>query len=544
MQLCLQHLRPGELARIERALGDAGRLPLYRAQLEVDPQAREVKGRLAITYFAKGRALGRLSLLARPNAAGGKLRILHAKVGGRTAVFEHPEPALYRLEVEPPVAAGSAAEVELSFEAEVPPAPPGSAGLLAAGRRGDYGAFMAAPEMMSLVGVIPAVAPEAADATVAAVGDPILVEPSNWLVSVVVPAAYRVHATGRALGEVPERNRTVRFSFGAAAARDFPVLVSRGYRSESAELGELTVESHFLEEDAEVGRRVLGHAKSAVEQMEKRLGPLPYTHLRVVESRLVGGAGGMEFPGLVTVSTGLYRGAQDPLGALGLGGLSGLFGKGGAAGLAPIVSPLIERTLEFAVAHEVAHQYFAMLVGSDPLAAPVVDEALAQAAALLYIEWKHGKAVAEEVRQGQLVTAYQLFRLGGGEDGRADRPSSKFSSSVEYAALVYGKAPHFHLEARKLLGEATYLKGLRAYVDAYRHQDACRDCLRQTLARQSPAHSKALASLQRRWWEEAHGDEDLGKPDLAKMVESATGVRLDQESREMLESLLPQLIGH
>src|SRR5207302_671095 len=107
--------------------------------------------------------------------------------------------------------------------------------------------------------------------------------------------------------------------YAAAASRDFPVFVSRGYATLSAVVDDVTVESFWAEGDEKPGKAVLAHAAAALSEYQKRLGPYPYSTFRVVESRLTGGAGGMEFPGLVTVATGLYRGVGDPLSALGMG---------------------------------------------------------------------------------------------------------------------------------------------------------------------------------------------------------------------------------
>ncbi|MHB8879197.1 MAG: M1 family aminopeptidase, partial [Myxococcaceae bacterium] len=374
------------------------------------------------------------------------------------------------------------------------------------------------------------------------IGDLALYEPSNWLVSVTVPAGYQVHASGSALGEVPEPGGKVRFSFATAAARDFPLFVSKGYRVETAKVDDVVIESHFLPADAEAGKQVLRHAASVVAEYQRRLGPLPFKSFKVLEVHLTGGAGGMEFPGLVTISTALYRGAANPLSALGLPGLEALAGVGGLP-LGADLGAKLQQVIELTVAHEVAHQYFAGLVGSDPVGFPVVDESLAQHTALLYMEWKHGKAAAERVRRSDLVGAYQLYRLSGGKDGPADRPTAEFDSGLEYGALIYGKAPLLHAEERKLLGDAAYLKGLRAYVDEYRFKWACRDCFTKLLSKHNPGQAKKLEALRRRWWDESHGDEDLGAPDLAGMMEGMTGTKLDPETAKLLEQLLPQLLG-
>ncbi len=111
------------------------------------------------------------------------------------------------------------------------------------------------------------------------------------------------------------------------------------------------------------------------------------------------------------------------------------------------------------MAHEVGHQYFAGLVGTDPIKDPVADEALTQYASVLYFEWAHGKAAGDALRQETLVSSYHLYRMSGGEDGPAHRPTETFSSSMEYGAIVYGKAPLMFHAARKLVGDETLQSG-------------------------------------------------------------------------------------
>jgi hypothetical protein len=403
------------------------------------------------------------------------------------------------------------------------------------------------------VGVVPLVPPLDARgnpwAGPSGVGDLALYEPSHVLANVVVPSGWKVHATGSALGELPQKDGRIRYTFAAGAVRDFPVFASKGYESLTTTVNGVTVESHFAARDAEVGKRVLQYARDALVEFERRLGPLPYKTFRVVEAPLTGGAGGMEFPGLITVGTSLYRGAGNPGSALeGVQGLEQmqelLEAMGGDAAPLAQLGKTLERTLEFTVAHEVAHQYFAGLVGSDPIHAPVVDETLAQYAALLYMEWKHGRAVAEKMRQEALVSAYHLYRLSGGKDGPADRPTSDFDDSMQYGALVYGKAPLLHHASRKLVGDEAFFKALRSYVDAYRFRWTCSDCFTRELAKVSPGKSEALERLRVRWWKEAHGDEDLGEPNMGALLGAGVdGAQLDPETLKLMQELLPGLLG-
>ena len=70
------------------------------------------------------------------------------------------------------------------------------------------------------------------------------------------------------------------------------------------------------------------------------------------------------------------------------------------------------------------------------------------------------------------------------------------------------------------------------------------------LARAVPAQSKPLEKLRKRWWDESHGDEDLGKPDLAAMFGGALGgasagdsEALDPATIKLLEEALRAMQG-
>lgn len=559
VQLCLQHLKPSERERAEKRMGPLEQLPLYRVQLEVEPTRREVKGRVQVEVFAKKRKISELFLRLTPNASGTKVKLSEATLDGKPVTLERPEPTLFRLPVEPPLEPGAVAKLEVMLQASVPRGKANAGSLLgalgASGPPGDYGAFAASPDFLSLVGIVPMMSPLSADgrpwAGPSGIGDLALYEPSNVLASITVPHGWQVHATGVALGEVPEKSRGVRFSFAAALVRDFPVFVSRGYESSSKTVNGVTVESFYAARDAAVGQRVLQYTASALEEFEPRLGTLPYRHFRVVEAPLSDGAGGMEFQGLITVGTSLYRGVADPNSIL--SGVQGMemfeammkelsaLGGGATGGVNPFahIAKSIERTLEFTVAHEVGHQYFAGLVGTDPIKDPVADEALTQYASVLYFEWAHGTAAAESLRQETLVAAYHMYRLTGGEDGPAHRPTEEFGSSMEYGAIVYGKAPLMYHAARKLVGDEAFLRALRSYVDTYRYQWACADCFRKELVKASPPHAGALERLQHRWWREAKGDEDLGAPGIEALLGGSLGdMKLDPETMKLLQDML------
>ncbi len=456
------------------------------------------------------------------------------------------------MKLDPTVAPGALAEVEVRLDAKVPLASQDSDSLTSAGAGGaaDFGAFSAAPEVLSLSGILPGVPPTDDQGHAwpgpSGIGDLASFEPSNWLISVTVPNGWRVLAPGNQLGEVPRPGGKMEYAYGVAGARDFALFVTQGYQSATAKVGDVTVEAWYVEADAASGKRVLRYAADALAELQKHLTPYPWTTLRVVESRLVGGAGGMEFPGLISISTSLFRGATDPLAALGMPGLGAI---PALAGLMGDLKPLLEHTLEFTIAHEVAHQWFAMVVGNDPVDEPVVDEPLTQHVALLYMEWKHGKKAADAMRDAQLRSAYQVMRMMGGNDGEADRPTREFGSSNEYAAIIYGKAPMLFDALRKQSGDAAYFKALKSYAEAYRWKNAHDTSFTAELTKASPASAKGVEKLRRHWWLEKHGDEDIGEAGAGGLLSGLSGASggqaqpIDAETQKLIEEAIKALGG-
>jgi hypothetical protein len=530
VQLAAQSLRAGERARLEKALGPLDTLPLYTLDLEVFPDKLLVTGREVLHWVVKRAPLEELFFRLPPNAAHpGAVVLSQAKVDGRPAPLLQPDPSLFKVVFEPPVPVGQQVTVEFKLLAHVPPSDPDSEHLNGSmeqlqERGGDYGAFSCAADACSLAGVVPMVAPELANGELMAgasgIGDLGTFDPSNAIVSVVVPSGWRAVMNGAAVGEVPEAKGGVRFTNAVAGARELPLFALKGAEPVQVTRGELTVEATFLPARKAHAKEAADDALAALEVLEARLGPSPYRVLRVVESRLSNGAGGMEFPGLISVSTALVNASGDPSAAL-----------GGLDSSSPLVmavlqlqlGPMLKQTLEFTIDHEVAHQYFAMLVGNDPIEHPVVDEPLTQHVALLIMEWRHGKAAAEELRTAQLKGNYQMYRMLGGNDRPANRPTSDYRSNGEYAAMIYGKAPLLFDAQRALVGEERWVQALKAYVDEYRYRWATPKSFVQTLSRLEPGQAKKLEALRRHWWEEKHGDEDIGALDIDSLMKGISG---------------------
>src|SRR5258708_22602142 len=83
---------------------------------------------------------------------------------------------------------------------------------------------------------------------------------------------------------------------------------------------------------------------------------------------------------------------------------------------------LPEGLFDFTCSHEVAHQWWQAVVGSDPRGAPWIDESLAQASAVLVAEDKKGgsevgRAAGEDAQSSFVALNYQGMRMANVPDG-------------------------------------------------------------------------------------------------------------------------------
>jgi hypothetical protein len=186
----------------------------------------------------------------------------------------------------------------------------------------------------------------------------------------------------------------------------------------------------------------------------------------------------------------------------------------------------VEDSLEFAAAQGVAQQWWGEAVGSDPAREAVVDEALAQWSALLYVQDVHGEERAGAVQDDQLRGVYQIYRTFGGEDRAADSPTREYRNSFQYAAIVSTKGALMFVALRQLLGEAKFFKALRSYYEANRLEVASLEDLRAAFVAEAELQQRrVVARTFERWLSEKRGDQDIAPPNPQLLA--ALGINAD-----------------
>ena len=515
VDLLARSLRPEGRAELEGNAAPLSQLAVSEVQAELDPRGARIEGQLRLVVRNRESAPWyEIVLRAYPNAARGtSLRVDDVRVEGkRVAARSHGSVISVPLELAP----GSSVAISLSFhgqlrrlresdddplaaaDALLSQVAPGLSGV--SGKRvsdSGYGTFAVGPQGAALVDWYPQLAARAHGVwdreEPGALGDASHADPSSAVVALTVPHGWRVAAAGTALGQHPVGGGKETATFAAAGIRGALGMAASPIYDEIAEQSS-GIELRASSTHGEAGARaLLSCARQALQSLQARFGPYPWSSLALAEVPLTGGAGGVELPGLALIAR-----ALSPR----------------AGGLAPA------GLFEFTCYHEVAHQWWQGVVGSDPRRAPWVDEALAQYSAVLVTEDVRGKAAADQALSTYVALNYHGMRLARVPDGRVARAADEFRSPLAYAGLIYGKAPLYFEKARAVLGDGGFDAASRAYRQAWAFREAGADGWLQAARRAAPDHAAELAALQKRWWEEKHGDEDIGPPDGLALMEA------------------------
>ena len=512
----------------------------YEIDVKIDFDFFTYEGRQKVDFKNRtGQPLRELYFFLYPNTkeltggAGRNIVIKNVKVGGEVARIDGASSPLLKVSFDSPLPADDVCTVELDFRGILYRQKPDASDMkklaieqllqLVTGHSdpsGGYGVFSVGEGILSMALWYPVLAAHdergwdvdpGTD-----IGDRSYFDVANYSVTVDVPKRVRVATTG-----VQDRTKTqgTKRRFVAAAVREFAMQLSDKYELASTDVAGVRVNSWYLRDYREVGRTVLKQAADALRVFERDFGPYPYRELDIAQSPLTGGAGGVEFPGLVTIAHMFYA---DPMGGLSSG--TRAVGK---------AQTFLAETREFVVAHEVAHQWWNAIVGSDSKTHPYVDEALANHSAIHYFNAIHGQRAAEKQRDLQLRLPWQFSRLSGGQDRPIDLPTRQFNNMVEYAAVVYAKGGLFFDAVRSELGEQRFLDVIKAYYSDYTFKIAKPSDLEKRLiaAAQNPKRMKALLD---RWLRGRHADKDISSVSYTTLLEQFVG-------REALRAIDPKL---
>lgn len=441
-----------------QALSEAGKGlddVTVEAELSKDGKLLTVRQRMTLTN-REGLALDKLVLRAYANAfasaetspaasdelfdlcypkgfSQGGITLEKVLLGGREAQYSFTDTQKTVLALIPQGGwpSGKALNVELAYQLTIPDA---------AYRFGQSGGVITLGNAL----ILPAVYQNGAwrEEPYYPVGDPFISRCMNFNVTLTVPAGYTVAASAYAEPEAL-KDGNQKFHFTANAMRDFALSLSRSYRT--AKIVSQGTQVLGVAQNARHAGELARLGDKALSLYSELYGEYPYPSLTIAQVDFP--FGGMEYPGYIMLETEMCRtGGQE---------------------------------LEIAVAHEVAHQWWYAVVGSDSYYDPWQDEGLAEYSVLDYWERYYGEQARDELARVRHGTAMQIQLTKQLTPGS---PIDYYDDSYEYATMAYRRGASL-FEALRLMNKDGLRLFLTDYYAQYRFQIATRSDFEQLLSK-------------------------------------------------------------
>ena len=414
---------------------DATALPRYDIELRVDPETRQVEGTARIHFTNRNdRPLNDLFVRLYPNLQqlGGEMRL--------TGVVTLPDryatgmgfildDTATRITLTEPLPPDESIDLEIGYQIQAP-------------TREGYVLFGESGEgILSLPYSYPMLAAQTGDAanpwrleTPPQHGDIAITDPAMYTITATVPSDIVLAATGTEIASGESTSGWVDHVFVTGPVREWAMIMSPDFKVKEGVVDGTRLNSYYLPEDETAGLAAYNQAAAALRAYNRMFAPYPYTELDIVEAptRHLG----MEFPGLNYIGLVTYRDKSY--------------------------------SQEQLVAHEVSHQWWYGLVGSEPFRYPWLDEGLAEHSSLLYLEHFRGGNSADRLRN--IWETSSDWAAANGYDDFVGQEVTAFTG-INYEILVYGKSARFFDALYKQLGHDTYLEVLQTFIERYRFKN-------------------------------------------------------------------------
>lgn len=272
------------------------------------------------------------------------------------------------------------------------------------------------------------------------IGEQNILEQADWDVTLTVTGVSNVIVAAPGTLETSESD-DLRWHYTFESARDFPISLSPTWQVETATTrnGVIVEVYHFGDtirtlESGQVNgaAHTLTISVQAMEQFSALFGLYPYERMLVVQGDF---PDGMEFSGLVYVSTNWFYSFD-----------------GG-----------IQNYLSLITIHEVAHQWWYLIVGNDAANTPWLDEALATYSEYIYIEEYYP----------ELRDWWWSFRVAWfNPEGAVDSDVYTFETARDYINAVYLRGVQMLQNLRDDVGTETFFEILATYAQQARGEVA------------------------------------------------------------------------
>lgn len=256
-------------------------------------------------------------------------------------------------------------------------------------------------------------------------------EISDYTVEIDLPGDEVVASSGKCIREKELDSGRKVITLKADSVRDFTWVSSSSFKTVEKKHKGVLIKSYFLDEDKVRGIAALDYGARAIDFFSETFGKYTYDNLSIVQTYLYGGA--MEYPLLTAIGEQFYRHWD-------------------------------EKTFEGVIAHEIAHQWWYVIVGNNEYKEPWLDEAMATYSEAMYFEKYYGK----EMMKQRINSKAGLARF----DRSTGDSMDKFKTGSEYNLVVYMKGAYILDQLRKKVGDDKFIESINKYYAKYKFKNA------------------------------------------------------------------------
>jgi hypothetical protein len=215
-------------------------------------------------------------------------------------------------------------------------------------------------------------------------------------------------------------------------ARTFVLSASDSYKVDETAVGSVNITAYYFAGHEDANKAVVWMATQSIGLYQVKFAPYPYPSLSIVESDL---ADGQEYDGLVFLASKFYTDYNGTA-------KSNLFTIG---------------------THEISHQWWFGLVGSDQASEPWLDEALAVYSERIFYEYNYPA-------YGDWWWNFRVNYFG--PSGYVDSSLYSFGTFRAYVNAVYLNGANFLDDLRTRVGDEAFFAFLQDYAASYAHERA------------------------------------------------------------------------
>lgn len=269
-------------------------------------------------------------------------------------------------------------------------------------------------------------------------GDPFYSDMANFTASVTYPENFVLASTGVQLSTQKENYKKTT-KINAPVVRDFALVLSEKFLVVEEMFENTKVIYYYFEE--ETPEKSLKTAVLSLKTFSEYFGKYPYETLSVVKASFV--HGGMEYPNLVYISESIknYQYYQN------------------------------------VIIHEIAHQWWYNMVGSNAYDNAWLDEGLTDYSTALFYEVNPQYEIRLEDLMLTAMTTYSYYvetftAVYKTVDTSMNRSLNEYKSESEYVYIAYVKGMLLFDSLRNLLGDQEFFKALKLYFNTFQFKNA------------------------------------------------------------------------